>query len=214
MPRSFTFVDPADTVFSAEGNVRKMLAGGAKKACSCIAHRSLVEDWIVKTDTSRTNVVILGAALHHMDAPLVLDVLYRWLPDGAIVGIAEWTHPLLKSPDHFRVMVANLDTVVEPGILPRFDETFDTSADSTAAALAQESQEEIAAMMAMAGGFWPCHAVACRVAKIPPMFSPYEGHMTRADWVKTFVGHGFTLLMHTTVNKHCPVNSVFLFQKQ
>lgn len=202
-----TLVDPAGTLFKARDDIKN-------KGFKVVAiHKSLVEDWLHITDLGTVNIVLFGASLHHMNVGFVLSELKKKLPGGALIGVAEWCHGLLKSPAHFRVLVSVLDNIIEPGILMRFDERFPMGPRRRAEILDKEPKKEIAAIMSMAGGFWPNHAIACKKAGIKPMFSPYEGHVQKDMWINAFKCFGFKLLQHESLNPDNPIHTVFLFQK-
>ena len=98
-------------------------------------------------------------------------------------------------------------------ILEKFDKTFPTSPSDSLGVFAEEPLEETAALLSMAGGFWPNHANACRKAGIKPLFSPYEGHMPICMWTKAFESKGLKALEMKSLLEHNPVNTVFVFQK-
>ncbi len=202
-------VDPSMTVFEAHRD----LSNEFPSVSFSEPEETLVEDWLKEDHAKRilcsTDIVLFGASLHHMDLNLVLSELKENLPRNALIGVAEWCHSLLKSPAHFRVLVQNLDSLVEPGILQTFDERFPEGK----AIPIQEEPGEIPALMSMAGGFWINHAIACSKNGITPMFSPYEGHIPVNSWIDMFTKHGFKCICSESVNPDNPFNTVLLFRK-
>jgi len=185
---------------------------------SVSTHKMLTEDWLTRdegpVELKHTNVVLMGASLHHMDVDFVLGALRKHLRSGALIAVADWCHPMLRSPGHFRVLAETLDRMVEPGILARFDENFPTTEEERAAVM-QETRLDKAALLSMAGpgGFWVCHALECREKGIKPMFSPYEGHRPVGVWLDEFRQNGFGDIYTESVTPNNSLHTVFLLEQ-
>ena len=212
---SIGLIDPANNVRDARKAVDAKGYDGALRGSV-----GLAEQWLPNNLSKiyNANVVVMGASLHHMNVEQVLSILAEKLPPGALVGIAEWCHPMLKSWAHFRQLIVNLE-VLDPGITSRFDKTFPTSL-SERQDVAEEPGPEFAALQSIVS-FWLNHAHACIGDKVTPMFSPFEGHMPVDNWVNAFTTKGFEALEIWPINpsnmeKKNPdnnINTVFVFRK-
>jgi len=202
-------LDPAGTVI----NATKAVGAVGNGAGEVNAIQGLVEDKLPEVDLSTINIVLMGASPHHMNVDFVLGELANRLPPGALLAIGEWCHGMLKSPAHCRLMMANLDVALEPGILAAFDQMFPTDQMEREQVMV-EPPEELAAILTMAGGFWPNHARACRNMHIQPMFSPWEGHLPRDVWLHIFrKKFGFEVVRVQSLIEDNPVNTVFILRK-
>jgi len=180
------------------------------------ASNTLVEEWLTEGychELSHADAVLMGASLHHMDVDLVLSALRKHLLSGALIGVADWCHPMLCSPAHFRMLAQTLDSMVEPGILARFDENFPTSEEERPNIMRETSLDRMA-LLSMAGkeGFWVCHALECKEKGVKPMFSPYEGHRPVTVWFDEFRRNGFGEIEVTSITQGNNLHTVFLLK--
>jgi SAM-dependent methyltransferase len=209
-------LDPSSVVYKAKQNVLKAASEKhdvyAPMGVEVDAVEAYAEDWIQSADLSNITVVEAGASLHHVFVKDVLEACAEKLPSGALFALGEWCHGLLKTPAHFQILVSILDAMIEPGILRNFDMKFRGWAKFQPEVEA-EPPEEMAAILTMAGGFWPNHAKSCKAMGLVPLFSPYEGHVPKDLWTQRFKFHGFNFLHEQQVNPDNPVNTVMLFQK-